>query len=141
MIELTEDMREAINNSLEDSLPVIFSSVGADGQPRLGFCGSIYVHAPDQFAIWLRKTDSFSASNIQTNPHLAFIYRNAEKRQVWQFQGRGHIVQDAALREQVFHAIPERERNFDQEMLGQAVLIDIDRIIERGQAIQERNEA
>ena len=141
MIELTEQMQQAINNSLEDGNPVIFSSAGADGQPRLGFVGSIYSFSADQFAIWLRKADSTSADNIRSNPHLAFLYRNPAERLMWQFQGRGHIVEDAALREQVYHAIPERERNFDQEMLGQAVVIDIDRVLERGAAIQEREPA
>lgn len=138
MIELTEDMREAINNSLADGHPVVFASVSADGAPRLGFVGSIHVHSSDQLSIWLRKADSASAENIRQNPKLAFLYRNADKRQGWQFQGQARIVDDAATRQRVFDGAPEVERNFDKEMQGHAVVIDLDRVIERGQVIMER---
>lgn len=139
MIELSEEMRQALNNSLEDDRPVVFASVGPDGQPRLGFVGSIHVHSADQLAVWLRKTDSFSASNIRTNPKLAFLYRNPDKRQSWQFQGRARLIEDdPELRERVYNAIPDREKQFDLEMQGNAVVIDLDRIIERGQVVQER---
>jgi len=142
MIELTEEMREAINNSLEDNHPVVFASVGPDGQPRLGFVGSIHVHSADQLAVWLRKTDSYSASNIRTNPKLAFLYRNPEKRQTWQFQGTARIIEDdPALRERVYREIPDREKQFDLERQGHAVVIDLDRVIERGQPIMEREPA
>jgi general stress protein 26 len=142
MIELTEEMQTALNNSLEDNYPVIFSSVGPDGQPRLGFVGSIHVHSSDQLAVWFRKTDSYSASNVRTNPHLAFLYRNPEQRQTWQFQGRARIIEDdPALRERVYSEIPDREKQFDLEMQGYAVVIDLDRVIERGQPIMEREPA
>ena len=141
MLELTDEMQEAINNSLADQHPVIFASTGPDGQPRLGFCGSIHVHSKDQLSIWLRKADSYSASNIQSNPKLAFLYRNPEARQTWQFQGRARIVEDPELRQRVYDDAPEVERNFDQEMRGHAVIIDLDRVIERGQAIMEREPA
>ncbi len=139
MIELTEEMQTAINNSLEDKLPVVFASVGPNGQPRLGFCGSIHAHSSDQFSIWLRKTDSFSAENIRSNPQLAFIYRNPEKRQGWQFQGRARIIDDPETRQRVYDNAPEAERNLDAEMQGHAVVIDLDRVIERGAVIMERD--
>lgn len=138
MIELTEDMQEALNNSLADGRPVVFASVSPDGQPRLGFVGSIHVHSKDQLSVWLRKADSSSAENIRSNPHLAFLYRNPDKRQTWQFQGRARIVEDAETRQRVYDDAPEVERNFDQEMQGHAVVIDLDRVIERGQVIMER---
>jgi len=138
MIELTEDMQEALNNSLADGRPVVFASVSPDGQPRLGFVGSIHVHSKDQLSVWLRKADSSSAENIRNNPHLAFLYRNPDKRQTWQFQGRARIVEDAETRQHVYDDAPEAERNFDQEMQGHAVVIDLDRVIERGQVIMER---
>lgn len=138
MIELTEDMQEALNNSLTDGRPVVFASVSPDGQPRLGFVGSIHVHSTDQLSIWLRKADSSSAGNIRSNPHLAFLYRNPDKRQTWQFQGRARIVEDAETRQRVFDDAPELERNMDKEMQGHAVVIDLDVVIERGQVLMER---
>lgn len=138
MLELSEEMSEAVNNSLADEFPVVFGSVSPDGQPRLGFVGSIHVHSKDQLSVWLRKADSTSAENIRNNPHVAFLYRNPNKRQSWQFQGRARIVDDADTRQRVYDDAPEVERNLDQEMHGHAVVIDLDRVIERGQVIMER---
>jgi hypothetical protein len=38
----------------------------------------------------------------------------------------------------IFDASPEFERNQDPDRKGKALIIDVDRVIQRGQAIMER---
>ena len=76
MIELTDEMRTAVNNALDDGHPVISTSVGADGQPSLAFFGSTQVYSDDQLAVWVRNREGGFLQRIAANPHVAFLYRN-----------------------------------------------------------------
>ena len=94
MIVLTGEMRLAVDNALDDGCPVISSSVDGDGQPSLSFYGSTQVHGDDQLAIWVRNPAGAILRRIAANPHVAFLYRNPDQRQMWQFHGRARVVED-----------------------------------------------
>jgi len=49
-------------------------------------------------------------------------------------------VDDPEVRASVFANAPELEQQQDQEQLGKAVLIDIDRVIARGMTLMERDD-
>jgi hypothetical protein len=138
MIELTDEMREKIGNALDDGFPVVTSSVNPDGQPTISFYGSTQVFSSDQLAVWVRAREGGLLPRIPHNPHMAFLYRNPGERIGWQFHGRARLVEDPEIARQVYDNAPERERNTDPDRQGHAVLIDIDKVIERGQVIMER---
>ena len=138
MIVLTGEMRLAIDNALDDGCPVISSSVGGDGQPSLSFYGSTQVHGDDQLAIWVRNPAGGFLRRIAANPHVAFLYRNPEQRQMWQFHGRARVVADQGQRETIYDRSNKLERDRDPERIGVAVVVDLDRVMERGAVLMER---
>jgi hypothetical protein len=138
MIKLTDEMREKIGNALDDGFPVVTSSVNPDGQPTISFYGSTQVFSSDQLAVWVRVRESGLRARIPQNPLMAFLYRNPTARLSWQFHGRAQLVEDAAIAQQIYDNAPQRERDSDAEQLGSAVIIDIDRVIMRGEVIMER---
>lgn len=140
MIELTDEMRDALASALTDRMPVIMTYVDADGQPHLSYRGTAQVFGTDQLAVWARNPDGGlpAAMKAGTNPKVALLYRNTETRLSWQFEGRGHVTEDEAARNQIFDASPELERNQDLERKGVAIVIDVDRVVARGQVLMER---
>jgi hypothetical protein len=70
-IQLTAEIRDAVNGALANGTPVVVAYVDARGQPRLSFRGSTQVFSDDQFAIWVR---------------------NLQPRTLLLFEGRGHIA-------------------------------------------------
>jgi hypothetical protein len=138
MIELTDEMREKIGNALDDGFPVVTSSVNPDGQPTISFYGSTQVFSSDQLAIWVRARPGGLTDRIQQNPKMAFLYRNPTERLGWQLHGRAHLVEDPEIARQVYDNSPERERNSDPDRDGHAILIDIDRVVSRGEVLMER---
>jgi predicted pyridoxine 5'-phosphate oxidase superfamily flavin-nucleotide-binding protein len=132
-IHLTDEMREHIGNAVENRMPVISASVDAEGQPSIAFYGSTQVYSDDQLAIWVR-------NRIPDSPRMAVLYRNPAERLGWQFHGRAHIEDDAEICQHVYDAAPEGERNADPEMQGIAVIIDVDRVIMRGEVIMSRDD-
>lgn len=138
MIELTDEMREKIGNALDDGFPVVTSSVSPDGQPTIAFYGSTQVFSSDQLAVWVRAREGGLVARIPHNPHMAFLYRNPTERIGWQFHGRGRLVEDGAIAQQVYDNSPQREKDSDPEQLGSAIVIDVDRVIARGEVLMER---
>ena len=139
LIELTDEMKAAINNALMDRMSVVVAYVDAEGQPQLSFRGSTQAYSDDQLAIWNRNPEGGMQRGIRTNPKVALLYRNPQERVGWQFHGRARVVDDDEVRQTVYDNAPELERNFDPERKGDAVVIDIDRVISRGQVLMERD--
>ena len=138
MIELTDEMRQAINNALADRLPIIVSYVDAEGQPSVSLRGSTQVFGSDQLAIWVRNPNGGVLSAIAVNPKMALFYRNPGERLAWQFHGRAQRDDSEDVRRTVYDNSPEGERNADPDQKGVAVIIDIDRVIARGEVLMER---
>lgn len=140
-IQLTDEMREHIGNAVDNRMPVISASVDAEGQPSIAFYGSTQVYSDDQLAIWVRNRErSGLLKRLPDSPRMAFLYRNTAERIGWQFHGRAHIEDDAEVCQRVYDAAPEGERNADPEMQGIAVIIDVDKVIQRGEVIMSRDD-
>jgi Pyridoxamine 5'-phosphate oxidase len=140
MLVLTDEFKAAINNSLADGAPILMAAVQADGQPWMAFRGSAHAHADDQVGLWVRNTEGHTAGGIQTNNKVALFYRRAGGIS-FQIQGRARMVDDAALRQQIYDEAPEPERNADKEMKGNAMIVDVDRVIQRGRVVLARDES
>jgi len=140
MIELTDEMRERIARALDDGCPVVSAGVDEDGQPKISFYGSTHVFGPDQLAIWVRNPESGVLSRIETNPKMAFLYRNSKERVAWQFFGRATVVRDPEMRDRVWAGIHDIEKSLDPERSGVAVVIDLDRVTGRGGLDMRREE-
>lgn len=138
MIVLTGKMRRAVNAALADGHPVISASVGADGQPSLAFFGSAQVHGDDQLALWARDREGGFLRRIAANPRVALLYRDPEAGLMWQFHGRARVAADEPTRSAVYGRADPREQARDPERAGAAVVIDLDRVIERGEVVMER---
>jgi hypothetical protein len=138
LIELTDEMREAIGNALADRAPVIVAYADSEGQPHISFRGTTQVFSKEQLALWARQPQGGIVDAIAQNPRVTLLYRNPATRLSWQFFGRAHVDGSEDVRRTVYDSSPEVERNADPERKGAAILIDVDRVVQRGQVIMER---
>ncbi len=138
MINFTPEMREAVNNAMTDGVPVVVAYVDAEDQPQLSFRGSTQVYSDDQLAIWVRNPGGGLLSGIVARPKVAMLYRNPKTRLAWLFHGMARRDDHPAVRKTVYDNTAEPERNLDPDRNGVAVIIDIDRVIQRGQVVMER---
>jgi predicted pyridoxine 5'-phosphate oxidase superfamily flavin-nucleotide-binding protein len=137
-IELTEEMKTAINNAVADRAPIMVATVDADGQPNMSFRGSTQAYSASQLSIWIRNQDGGLLKSIAANPQIALMYRNPETRLSFQIHGEAKRDDSEAVRQAVYDAAPEVERNADAERKGTAVIVDVVRVIQRGQIVMER---
>lgn len=127
-IQLSDEMRNAVNNALVNGTPVIVAYVDENGQPNLSFRGSTQAYSPDQLAIWVRNPEGGLPRALRNNPRVTLLYRNPQTRLMLNFQGRGHFESGEDVRTKVYENSPEPERNADRERKGLALVIDLDRL-------------
>jgi hypothetical protein len=127
-IQLTEEIRAAVNGALANGTPVVVAYVDERGQPRLSFRGSTQVFGDDQLAIWVRNPEGGLPRALAANPRVSLLYRNPQPRTMLLFEGRGRIDPAEATRATVYEQAPEVERNFDPERKGLALIVDLDRV-------------
>ncbi|MGE5597227.1 MAG: pyridoxamine 5'-phosphate oxidase family protein [Hyphomicrobiales bacterium] len=137
MIEFTDEIVEALNNSFADRMFVMLGTASASGQPDIAFKGSAMAWDREHIAYWERSLGT-SFRNLQENPKCCLMYRNPEKRIGWKFIGEAQVLTEGELREQVMARTVEFELSRDPERKGAAVIIRIDRITQGPQILQER---
>lgn len=125
-IELSPEMKAAINDAVANKSPIILAYVDEDGQPSLSFRGSTHAYSDDQLAIWLRKAEGGLTDAIARNPKVALMMRDSVAGGMIHFQGRARVTTDPVERQRIYDGSPVSERNHDVEMKGGAVIIDLD---------------
>lgn len=140
MLVLTEEIKTAINNSLADGAPILMAAVQADGQPWMAYRGSTHSHSDDQIGLWVRNPEGHTAGGIASNDKVALFYRRAGGIS-FQIQGRARLENDPATRQRIYDESAEPERNADKEMKGTAMIVEVDRVIQRGRVILARIES
>ena len=127
-MKLTDEIKEKVNGALENRTPVIFAYVDENGQASLSFRGSTQAYSDNQLAIWVRNPEGGLQSALPKNAKVTLMYRHPETRTTLQFKGSGRIDDSAAVRDKVYDASPEAERNADAEKKGKALIIDLERV-------------
>ena len=125
-LKLPDPIKELVSAALANRTPMMVAYSGADGQPVLSFRGSTQAYSDDQLAIWVRNGEGSFTTSIQTNPKVALMYRDEDKKSTYQFQGRARIETDPASREKIYQTMAQVERDHDFARTGVAVIIDLD---------------
>ena len=139
MIELQEDVKVRLAAAIESGNVLTAAYVDVSGKPHISFYGSTHVHGPDQLAIWVRSPESALLETLPQRPHIAFIYGSVSERVYFTFEGQGRVSEEA--RERVYAEMHPVERQFDPDMKGVAVVVDLDRftaLSTAGKVVQER---
>ena len=137
MIEFTEDMTNALNNSFADQMVVTVASAGASGMPDIAFKGSAMAWDKEHIAFWERALGT-TFRNLTENGQCCLLYRNTATRTAWKFFGVATVHAEGALRQQVMDRTVQAELDRDPERKGAAVVVRIDKIVQGPNVLQER---
>ena len=137
MIELTEEMKTAINSSFTDGLALLVGTASKAGMPDMAYKGSTMAFDGDHLAFWERSHGQ-TLRNLDENPQVCLIYRNPQTRLAFKFFGVAQLLKEGPVRQQIMDRTVEFELSRDPERTGVAVLIRVDKILQAGQVVQER---
>ena len=138
MIELTDEMKELVDNALANGTPCILGTASPTGEPHLGLRGSMMVFDKESLAYWER-TRGEELKLIESNPNVVVLLRNPSRRLGWKFYGAATVHREGPVREQVMARVVEPELARDLEKKGVAVVIKVKRVTNlAGKVLQER---
>lgn len=137
MIELTDEMKSAFESAIDDGAPVLVASASNAGMPDIAFKGSAMVFDKDHIAFWERALGTTYA-NLKENPGCCLLYRNAATRQAWKFFGEATVHNEGDIRQQVMDRTIQLELDKDPDRRGAAILVRIDRVLQAGKVLMER---
>ncbi len=127
MIKLIDQMHELIDNALANGCPCILATAAPDGEPDIGYKGSMMVF------------DDESLKNVTANPKVVVLFRDAKTKVAWRFHGVATVHDNGSVRDQVMARTVPAELEKDPERKGSAVVIRIDRVTNMGgQVLQSR---
>ena len=138
-IKLTEEMAQALSTALADRIVCVLASASKDGQPDIGYKGSVMVFDDEHLAYWER-TRGQHLRNVQENPKVAVLYNNGPARLSWRFFGQATVHQGDDVWQKVMDRCVPAELDRDPDRLGYAVLIRVDKVLARGQVLMSRDD-
>jgi hypothetical protein len=132
VIELGDELRTSLANSLTDRVAVIAAYIDRKGDPHVGFYGSLHVFSADQVALWARNSESELVATIPTHPKVEFVYSEMRGTlRIYRLGGTARIVTDPDERNRVYDGIHEIEKGHDPDRTGTAVIVDLDHVTGR----------
>jgi len=138
MINIPDQMREQIDNALANGCPCILATVSGEGEPDIGFKGSMMVFDNESLAYWER-TRRQHMKNVKENPRVVVLFRDPKTRAGWRCHGVATMHESGPVREQVMARTVKDELDKDPERQGAAVVIRVDKITTMGgQVVQSR---
>ena len=138
MIKIIDQMRELVDPALANGCPCILATVSADGEPDIGYKGSMMVFDDESLAYWER-TKRQHLKNVTENPKVIVLFRDAKTKVAWRFHGKATLHESGPVWEQVMARKVPAELEKDPEHKGAAVVIKLDKITNMGgQVLQSR---
>jgi uncharacterized protein len=138
MIAIIDQMKELVDNALANGCPCVLASVSGDGEPDIGYKGSMMVFDGESLAYWER-TRRQHMKNVKENPRVVVLFRDAKTKAGWRFHGTATMYEDGPIRDQVMARTVKDELDKDPERKGAAVVIRLDKITTMGgQVVQSR---
>lgn len=137
-IELTQEMRERIDNALAEGNPMLVATASGAGMPDLVYKGSLMVFDGEHLAWWERALGT-TLQNLRENPQVCVMYRNPATRMAWKMFGVAELHDGNATREEVMKRTVQLELDRDPERKGIGVVIRVDRVLELGKEIMRRD--
>lgn len=131
MISISDQMKELIDNALANGSPCILATVSADGEPDIGYKGSMMVFDNESLAYWER-TRRVHMKNVKENPRVIVLFRDAKTKAAWRFHGTATVHESGPTRDQVMARTVKDELDKDPERKGAAVVIRLDKITNMG---------
>lgn len=124
-LQLSDEVKRLVDESLDDGCPIVVGYMGPDGQPQLSLRGSVRAISDTQLGFWVRNPNGGIVKALEYNPKITLLYRDTPNRINLLFQGAGHIATDEATRNRVFDTMPQIEKDHDEPRKGACMVVDL----------------
>jgi predicted pyridoxine 5'-phosphate oxidase superfamily flavin-nucleotide-binding protein len=139
VIQFTEEMRQVVDGAAARGVPCVIATASAEGEPGIGFKGSMIPLDDRSLAYWERSKRSILA-HIEENPRVVVLAADTTQHVYLRFHGVAAIHTKGSVREEVAARVPKAE--FDRDPNGYAVVIAVNKVTNLGgEVLQEHPES
>ena len=139
MIQLTEEMRQYINNARSNGNLCVLASASREGTPNAGYIGTVVVLDEGSLAFRQRLPVQ---ENIQENPKVVLLFYDHQQQVGWKFRCTATLYSESGegdVFKKVMASLVEAGLIQDPEGEGMAVVLQVDQVLTPfGELIQER---
>ena len=142
MIQLTDEMRQYINNARNSGNLCVLASASPEGTPNAGYIGTVVV--VDEGSLAFRQRLPVQ-EHIQENPKVVVLFYDHQQQVGWKFRctaalyWEGRESEESAVFQKVMSSLAEAGLIQDPEGEGVAVVLQVDQVLTPfGELIQER---
>ena len=136
MIQLTEEMRQYINNARSSGNLCVLASASPEGTPNAGYIGTVVVLDEGSLAFRQRLPVQ---ENIQENPKVVLLFYDHQQQVGWKFRCSATLHHEGGVFQQVMASLVEVGLIQDPEGEGVAVVLQVDQVLTPfGELMQER---
>jgi len=125
-VDIPDVARGLVDAAMANGTPMVLACTDPTGAPLMSLRGSVQVFGRRSLSLWLRHATGSTTDAITANPRVSLLYRDSRTRSTLLFTGRARIVDDDAVRHQVFELMPEVEQTHDRQRTGAAMIVDVD---------------
>ena len=138
MIELTDEMRQLVNNARESGNPCIVATASPDGTPNCGYIGTVLTLDDSSF-VYRDRTGRTPLEHIEENPKMVLLFRHSEQQTGWKFRCTASVHREGTVYEDAINRLFESGLITDPELKTAAVVLRIDQVLTLfGEVLQER---
>jgi hypothetical protein len=138
VIQITQEMRDLVDGAAGRGLACVIATASAEGEPGVGFKGSMIVFDGESLAYWERSKRSI-LDHLEENPRVVVLAADTTQHIYLRFHGVATIHKDGLVREDIAARVPQAE--FERDPNGFAVVISVNKVTNLdGELLQERAE-
>ena len=142
MIQLTDEMRQYINNARNNGNLCVLASASPEGTPNAGYIGTVVVLDEGSLAFRQRLPVQ---ENIQENPKVVLLFYDHQQQVGWKFRCTATLYwgggegEEGVVFEKVMASLGGAGLIQEPEGEGVAVVLQVDQVLTPfGELIQER---
>ena len=138
MIQLTDEMRELVDNAPESGNPCIVATASPDGTPNCGYIGTVLALNESSF-VYRDRTGRTPLDHIEENRKVVLLFRHSEKQVGWKFRCTASVHREGPIYDDSINRLFESGLITDPESKTAAVVLQVDQVLSLfGEVLQER---
>ncbi len=138
MIQLTDEMRELVDNARESGNPCIVATASPDGTPNCGYIGTVLALNESSF-VYRDRTGRTPLDHIEENRKVVLLFRHSEKQVGWKFRCTSSVHREGPIYDDSINRLFESGLITDPESKTAAVVLQVDQVLSLfGEVLQEK---
>jgi len=138
LINLTDEMRELVNDARESGNPCIVASASPDGTPNCGYIGTVLALDESSF-VYRDRTGRTPLEHIEDNPKVLLLFRHSEQQTGWKLRCTASVHREGPTYEDAINRLFQSGLITDPESKTAAVVLQVDQVLTLfGEVLQER---